>query len=97
MLQPISEIASRPVNWLWPGRLALGKLSILDGDPGLGKSLLSLDLAARLTSSGQFAAGACAHRAPDRAPTYNTYATIGVSFLSQGVNLTLLAVMGRLG
>jgi hypothetical protein len=33
MLQPLSEIESRPVNWLWPGRLALGKLSILDGDP----------------------------------------------------------------
>jgi len=33
MLQPISEIESRPVNWLWPGRLAVGKLSILDGDP----------------------------------------------------------------
>jgi hypothetical protein len=31
MLQPISEIESWPVNWLWPGRLALGKLSILDG------------------------------------------------------------------
>jgi putative DNA primase/helicase len=57
MLQPISEIESRPVNWLWPGRLALGKLSILDGDPGLGKSLLSLDLAARLTTGRPFPDG----------------------------------------
>src|ERR1700676_665750 len=57
MLQPISEIESRPVNWLWPGRLALGKLSIIDGDPGLGKSLLSLDLAARLTTGRPFPDG----------------------------------------
>ncbi len=37
-------------SWLWSGRLALGKLAILDGDPGLGKSLLALDLAARLST-----------------------------------------------
>jgi hypothetical protein len=37
---------------LWPGRFALGKLAILEGDPGVGKSLLALDLCARL-SRGQ--------------------------------------------
>jgi hypothetical protein len=42
----ISQLTSRPVSWLWPGRLALGKLAMLDGDPGLGKSLLALDLCA---------------------------------------------------
>ena len=31
------------VRWLWPGRIPLGKLTILEGDPGLGKSLLTLD------------------------------------------------------
>src|SRR5262249_172381 len=36
--------------WLWPGRLALGKLAMLDGDPGMGKSLLALDLCARLST-----------------------------------------------
>jgi AAA domain-containing protein len=39
-----------PVRWLWPGRIPLGKLTILDGDPGLGKSLITLDLIARVTS-----------------------------------------------
>jgi hypothetical protein len=44
--RPVSQLASRPVGWLWPGRLALGKLAIVDGDPGLGKSLVTLDLCA---------------------------------------------------
>jgi RecA-family ATPase len=48
-LQPVSELEARTLEWLWPGRLALGKLAILDGDPGMGKSLLALDLCARLS------------------------------------------------
>ena len=39
---PVGQLVARPLAWLWPGRLALGKLAILDGDPGLGKSLLAL-------------------------------------------------------
>ncbi len=49
---PYGQIVSRNVDWLWPGHLALGKLAILEGDPGLGKSFLALDLCARL-STGQ--------------------------------------------
>jgi hypothetical protein len=37
------------VTWLWPGYLPFGKVAILDGDPGLGKSTIMLDLAARLS------------------------------------------------
>jgi RecA-family ATPase len=44
----------RSIPWLWPQRLALGKLAMLDGDPGMGKSLLSLDLCARLTTGRAF-------------------------------------------
>jgi RecA-family ATPase len=40
----------QPVPWLWPGRIAAGRLMLIDGDPGAGKSLLALDIAARLTS-----------------------------------------------
>jgi hypothetical protein len=49
-LDPVSHFAPSPVSWLWPGRLALGKLALLDGDPGLGKSLVALDLCARLST-----------------------------------------------
>src|SRR5262245_45815399 len=57
MLQPISQFPSRQVHWLWPNRLPLGKLAILDGDPGLGKSLIALDLCARLSTGREFPDG----------------------------------------
>jgi hypothetical protein len=46
----LSELPTTPLEWLWPGRLPLGKLVLLDGDPERGKSLLALDWAARLTT-----------------------------------------------
>lgn len=45
-----SEVERRAIEWFWRGRLAYGKLSILDGDPGKGKGLLEVDLAARATT-----------------------------------------------
>jgi len=46
----LSDIASEQLHWLWEMRIPRGKLTTLDGDPGLGKSLLTLDLAARITT-----------------------------------------------
>lgn len=40
----------QPVRWLWPGRVPLAKMTLIDGDPGTGKSVLTLDLAARVTT-----------------------------------------------
>lgn len=45
----VAEVQAEPVRWLWPGRLALGKISMIYGDPGLGKSMLGLDIAARVS------------------------------------------------
>jgi putative DNA primase/helicase len=44
------RVEPREVTWLWFGRLALGKLTVLDGDPGLGKSTLCAQVAAAITS-----------------------------------------------
>lgn len=46
----LSEVEAERVGWLWEGRLALGKLALIDGDPGLGKSAMVLDLAAGLSA-----------------------------------------------
>src|SRR2546423_10139990 len=46
---PLSTVQPEAVRWFWPGRIAYGKLTLLIGDPGLGKSQLALDVAARLT------------------------------------------------
>jgi hypothetical protein len=45
------------VSWLWEWRLGLGKLAVLEGDPGLGKSFLTLDLCARLSTGRPFPDG----------------------------------------
>ena len=45
----LSDIVARPVEWLWPGYIPLGEITILEGHPGSNKSSLTTDLAARLT------------------------------------------------
>ncbi len=44
-----AEVEAEELEWLWPGRLALGKLGLLIGDPDNGKSLVALDMAARVS------------------------------------------------
>ncbi len=48
-LSRLADVVPEQVPWLWPPRIALGKLTLLAGDPGLGKSFLTLDLAARIS------------------------------------------------
>ena len=49
VLTCLADVQPQPVRWLWPQRIALGKLTLLAGDPGLGKSCLTLDVAARVS------------------------------------------------
>jgi hypothetical protein len=46
----LADVVARPVEWLWPGRLPRGKLVVFDGDPSVGKSTVTVDLAARITT-----------------------------------------------
>jgi putative DNA primase/helicase len=48
-MKKLSEVNSRPIQWIWEGVLARGMLTILQGDPGMGKGLVTIDIAARLT------------------------------------------------
>ena len=54
VLRCFSDIVPKPLRWLWPGRIPLGKLTLLIGDPGLGKSLLTADIASRITRGTSF-------------------------------------------
>jgi hypothetical protein len=47
---PMADIAPETVEWLWNRRIPKGKVSILDGDPGKGKSTILYDLAARVSA-----------------------------------------------
>ncbi len=46
----LSDVQPEEVRWLWRGRIPLGKVTVLDGDPGVGKSVITLDVAARVTT-----------------------------------------------
>lgn len=48
----LSDVRAKPIRWLWPGRFARGKVAILAGNPGLGKSQLTASMAAIVTKGG---------------------------------------------
>jgi RecA-family ATPase len=58
-LRCLAEFTPEPISWLWPGRIALGKLTLIVGDPGLGKSWIAQDITARITAGSPW---------PDRQP-----------------------------
>jgi putative DNA primase/helicase len=45
----LRDVERRQVDWIWPGRIPKGKLVLLDGDPGLGKTQFLVTLLASLT------------------------------------------------
>ncbi len=52
-----ADLVPEPINWLWHGWLAKGKLHILAGQPGLGKTTIAMSLAATVSTGGQFPDG----------------------------------------
>ncbi|MDP9297674.1 MAG: AAA family ATPase [Actinomycetota bacterium] len=48
-----SAITSERIEWLWPGRVPIGMVTVAAGFPGVGKSTILYDLAARTTRSGK--------------------------------------------
>ena len=53
-LETFANIEPEPIAWLWRGRIALGKLTLIAGDPGLGKSLITAALAACVSKGYQW-------------------------------------------
>ena len=51
-------IEPEKVDWVWPGWLAAGKLHLIAGSPGTGKTTLSLSMAAIITTAKAFPCGA---------------------------------------
>lgn len=49
-LRCFADLPEQPQDWLWPGRIPCGALTLLCGDQGRGKSLLTLDMAARVSA-----------------------------------------------
>src|SRR4051812_11595909 len=45
----LNTVIPEPVTWLSVGRIPFGKLTVLEGDPGVGKTTLLTYLAAQVT------------------------------------------------
>lgn len=45
----MSEIQTQEIKWLWYPFIPYGKLTIVQGDPGDGKTTMILNLAAQLS------------------------------------------------
>ncbi len=50
VLTCLADVEPSEIRWLWPGRVALGRITLLVGKPGEGKSFLTTDMAARVTT-----------------------------------------------
>lgn len=60
----LANVEPERVEWLWDGRIPRGMLALVDGDPGLGKSTLTLDLVARVTTGAPMPCATDAARRP---------------------------------
>lgn len=53
----MDQVEPRELTWLWAERVPLGNVTIFAGDPGVGKSLMALDLLARGSIGASFLDG----------------------------------------
>jgi putative DNA primase/helicase len=59
MMVCMADVEAREVRWLWPGRIPLGRITLLVGRPGEGKSFFTMDAASRVSTGSPW---------PDDAP-----------------------------
>ena len=49
LIKTMDKIEEEEIDWLWDQRIPRGRLTIFDGDPGVGKSYFALAIAAKLS------------------------------------------------
>jgi hypothetical protein len=52
-----SELTHTPTEWVWPARIARGKLTLIGGAPGSGKTTLAMELVSRVTTGTDWPCG----------------------------------------
>lgn len=62
----LASVRISPVDWLWEGRIPRGMITLVEGDPGVGKSTFVADIVARHTTGTPFPGGGPA-RTPEKA------------------------------
>lgn len=66
-LRCMADVERKPIRWLWKGRIPLGKVTLIAGHPDAGKSVLTIDIAARASTAGSW---------PDAAPALEKPASV---------------------
>lgn len=62
ILTCMADVEPRAISWLWRDRIPMGRITLLVGRPGEGKSLLTIDAAARVTTGAPWPDGSfCPH------------------------------------
>jgi hypothetical protein len=88
----LSDVPIRAVEWIWPGWLPRGAITILDGDPGEGKSQLALRIAAQVSTGLPFPGEAPGLRLPSNVLLLSAEddpaATIAPRLKAAGADLT---------
>ncbi len=90
-----SEVNPKEVNWLWYPYIPFGKVTLLQGDPGDGKSKLMLELSAILTKGGPLPFADAVNGHPPMTVIYQTTEddaedTVVPRFISSGGDLEKL-------
>ena len=50
VLTTLSEIEPEKLKWLWEDKIPMGKVTLLVGDPGIGKSFLTMFMVAQVST-----------------------------------------------
>lgn len=57
IIKELADVEPLPINWFWFNRIPLGMLTLVLGDSGLGKSFLTLYMAAKVSTGGTWPDG----------------------------------------
>jgi putative DNA primase/helicase len=57
LLTRADKVEPESINWAWKNRFAFGKLALIAGDPGLGKSTILIDIVATHSTGAAFPCG----------------------------------------
>jgi len=87
---------SRATAWLWPGVLPLGALTLLTGQPKMGKSTIAVAMAAAVSSGGTWPTGEdCAPGGVILIETEDSFTDTQLRLMAAGADLRRVMVRDR--